>query len=193
MDRVLVTALVVTLLLAGCVHGSGPTQQEAETSDPGPEDEVTTMTNLTLTSPAFDDGETIPRKYGYDEQNTNPPLRIGNVPKGTTSLALVMDDPDAKEPAGQVWDHWVVFNIPARLRSIPEDWSPTQAVEGENSWGNMGYGGPSPPDREHTYIFTLYALDTELDLERGATKEAVEDAVDGHVLAKTTFRGTYAP
>jgi Raf kinase inhibitor-like YbhB/YbcL family protein len=191
MDRILVTALVILFLLAGCIHQAP--EEEATTTDSGPDDEVTTMTNLSLTSPAFDDGETIPRTYGYDEQNINPPLRIGNVPNGTASLALIMDDPDAKEPTGQVWDHWVVFNIPARLRSIPEDWSPSAAVEGENSWGNLGYGGPSPPDGEHTYIFTLYALDTELDLGRGATKEEVENAIDGHVLDKTTFRGTYAP
>ncbi|MFB6155327.1 MAG: YbhB/YbcL family Raf kinase inhibitor-like protein [Haloferacaceae archaeon] len=148
---------------------------------------------LRLTSPAFDDGGAIPRKYGYEEQNVNPPLSIAGVPDGAESLVLLMDDPDAVEPAGKVWDHWTVFDVPPDLAEIPEGWSPSDAVEGQNDYGGRGYGGPNPPDREHTYRFRLYALDTALSLGEEATKDHVETAMSGHVLAETQLEGTYAP
>ncbi|MDY6769757.1 MAG: YbhB/YbcL family Raf kinase inhibitor-like protein [Candidatus Nanohaloarchaea archaeon] len=147
--------------------------------------------DLTLTSPAFDDGGRIPQKYGYEHANVNPPLTVSGVPEGAESLALVMDDPDAKPVAGKVWDHWVLYGIPPNVTDIRED--EAAGVEGQNDYGEQGYGGPNPPDKQHTYVFTLYALDTELDLEPGATKEELERAIDGHVLAKDVLRGTYAP
>ncbi len=151
------------------------------------------MSDLELTSPAFDHGEPIPEEYGYAERDVNPPLRIEGVPEAAESLALAVDDPDAVEPAGKVWDHWVVWNVdPARTR-IPEDWNPDDAVEGENDYGDVGYGGPNPPDREHTYRFELYALDCELDLDRGATKADLQDAAEGAVLDEDRLDGTYAP
>ncbi|TYL36268.1 YbhB/YbcL family Raf kinase inhibitor-like protein [Natronococcus pandeyae] len=149
------------------------------------------MASLTLSSPEFDDGERIPDQYGYDAANVNPPLEIDGVPDEAESLALIVDDPDAVEPAGKVWDHWVVWNIPPETTTIPEDWEPDEAMEGTNDFGETGYGGPSPPDREHTYRFELYALDTTLDLESETDADALESAIDGHVLAQTQFEGTY--
>lgn len=149
------------------------------------------MSDLTLTSTAFDDGERIPDQYGYTEANVNPPLSIDNVPDDTESLALVVDDPDAIEPAGKVWDHWVVWNIPPGQRMIPEDWSPDDATEGTNDYGRPGYGGPNPPDKEHTYAFTLYALDTTLELGAETDADTLESAIEGHILAETRLTGTY--
>ncbi|MFB6087014.1 MAG: YbhB/YbcL family Raf kinase inhibitor-like protein [Haloarculaceae archaeon] len=152
------------------------------------------MADLTLSSPAFADGDRIPREYGYDEGNVNPPLEIANVPQGAESLVLIVDDPDAREPAGKIWDHWVVWNVPPDTGEIPEDWSPSDGVvEGQNDYGETGWGGPNPPDREHTYRFLLYALDTTLDLGPGASKDDVYDAAEGHVVGKARLEGTYAP
>jgi hypothetical protein len=148
---------------------------------------------LELTSPAFGDGQPIPDQYGYTERNVNPPLEIEGVPGETASLALVLDDPDAMDPAGKVWDHWVVWNIDPETRSIPEDWNGAGATQGRTDYGETGYGGPNPPDREHTYRFRLYALDTDLDLEAGASKADLEAAMSGHVLAEASLTGTYAP
>jgi Raf kinase inhibitor-like YbhB/YbcL family protein len=149
------------------------------------------MTDLELTSPAFEDGARIPNEYGYQKRNVNPPLRIENVPDETSTLALVMDDPDAVEPAGKVWDHWIVWNIPPSRREIPQDWTPSEASEGRNDYGETGYDGPNPPDREHRYRFKLFALDTSLDLPSDTDAERLEDAVDGYVLAETQLDGTY--
>ncbi|MFB6266802.1 MAG: YbhB/YbcL family Raf kinase inhibitor-like protein [Halodesulfurarchaeum sp.] len=151
------------------------------------------MSGFTLESPEFVDGGPIPDRFGYTNRNVNPPLEWEGVPDGTESLALVMDDPDAVEPAGKIWDHWVVWHIDPARGSIPADWDAAGAVEGRNDFGETGYGGPNPPDREHTYVFTLYALDEPLDLPPGSTKQALEDAIGGTVLDEATLEGTYAP
>ncbi|MUV87542.1 YbhB/YbcL family Raf kinase inhibitor-like protein [Natronomonas sp. CBA1123] len=151
------------------------------------------MTELQLTSPVFADGDAIPRQYGYTETNVNPPLEITGVPDDAEALALVVDDPDAVEPAGKVWDHWVVYDIDPATTTIPEDWDGGNALDGTNDYGETGYGGPNPPDREHTYRFRLYALDAPVDLDAGASKAELETAMDGHILADATLEGTYAP
>ncbi|MGM0399456.1 MAG: YbhB/YbcL family Raf kinase inhibitor-like protein [Halobacteriota archaeon] len=151
------------------------------------------MSSLTLSSPAFADGDPIPERYGYTRDDVNPPLEIEGVPESAASLALIVDDPDAVEPAGKVWDHWVVWNIDPDRTTIPEDWDvPDQAV-GLNDYGDRAYGGPNPPDREHTYRFKLYALDEELDIDPGATKDRLEDAMAGRILEETQLEGTFAP
>ncbi len=151
------------------------------------------MASFRLSSPEFDDGDPLPDRTGYTAENVNPPLTIEGVPEGTRSLALIMDDPDAMEPAGKIWDHWLVWDIPPDQGSIPEAWSADSAAEGINDYGEEGYGGPNPPDREHTYRFRLYAVDTTLDLPSGADRDTVEEALDGHVLDDTLLEGTYAP
>ncbi len=148
---------------------------------------------MELTSPVFDDGEEIPRTYGYNERNVNPPLEVSDVPDETASLAVVMDDPDAVEPAGKIWDHWVVWNVDPAVTMIPEDWGVLGAIEGKNDYGETDYGGPNPPDGRHTYRFRVYALDTELDLRSRASKDDLQTAMEGHVLAEATLTGTYAP
>jgi len=151
------------------------------------------MAPLQLVSPAFEDGEPIPREYGYTERNVNPPLEIGGVPDDADSLALVVDDPDAVEPAGKVWDHWTVWNIDSATETIPEGWDASEAVEGENDYGDHGYGGPNPPDREHRYRFRCYALDDPVGLDAGSTKDDLLNAIEGRVVDEAQLDGTYAP
>lgn len=142
---------------------------------------------MQLTSSAFEAGGRIPGKYTCDGEDKSPPLTISGVPGGTKSLVLVMDDPDA--PAG-TWDHWVVFNIPPSVTDIPEGQEPA-GVHGKGTSGNLEYHGPCPPDREHRYFFKLYALDTQLDLREGASKQDVEQAMAGHVIEQAEFMGRY--
>ena len=168
--------------------------------DPGlcqghPTRPIGTMADLTLTSPAFDDGEPIPERYGYTENNVNPPLEVSGVPESAETLLLVVDDPDAREPAGKIWDHWIVWDVPTDVGTISEGWSAADAgaTESENDFDETGWGGPNPPDREHTYRFLLYALDATLGLDPSATKDEVYDAAEGSVVAKDRLEGTYAP
>ena len=146
------------------------------------------MGNLKLTSSAFEDGGEIPRKYGYKNGNREPPLTMNGVPEGTKSLALIMDDPDAMGAVGKVWVHWVMWNIDPTNTELEN-----LSREGMTDFGEVGYGGPAPPDKRHTYVFKLYALDSELDLPDKSTKADVEKAMEGHILEQATLTGTYAP
>lgn len=154
------------------------------------------VTMLTLSSLVFKHNSTIPLKYTCDGDDVNPPLEISGVPENAKSLALIMDDPDvpAQVNPAQMWDHWVVFNIPPDTSAIEEGKEP-EGAGGNNSWGRVGYGGPCPPTQyqptEHRYFFKLYALDAELDLPAGAAKAEVERAMEGHVLEQTEFVGRY--
>ena len=146
------------------------------------------MGNLKLTSSAFSDGGEIPREYGYKNGNKVPPLTVSGIPEGTKSLALIMDDPDAMEPAGKVWVHWVAWNIEPTTTELEN-----LTTEGMTDFGEVRYGGPAPPDKRHTYVFKLYALDSKLELPDGSTKVDVEKAMEGHIIEQTTLEGTYAP
>ena len=151
------------------------------------------MGDLSLTSPAFGDGEPIPDRYGYTADDVNPPLEIENVPDAAASLALIVDDPDAVDPAGKVWDHWVVWNVPPERTTIPEDWDAREASEGTNDYGDTGYGGPNPPDGEHTYRFELFALDTRLELPAETDADDLRGAMEGAVLDEASLEGTFSP
>ncbi len=151
---------------------------------------------MKLTSPAFEQGKSIPAKYTCDGENVNPELSIFSVPDKAKSLVLIMDDPDIPEEAKRnfnitVWDHWIVFNIPPSTTRIDEDNVPP-GVQGINTRQALGYRGPCPPDREHRYFFRLYALDAMLNLKEGAVRKQVEQAMLGHVIAETVLMGTYA-
>ncbi len=150
------------------------------------------MTDLILESTAFKNGEEIPKKYGYKNTNINPPLTIKGIPKDAKSLVLIMDDPDAMGAVGKVWVHWVLWNI-APTAEIKENSIPVGAIEGKTDFGEVGYGGPAPPDKEHTYIFKLYALDTNLNLKEGTPKKDVENSMKDHILAETKLAGRYSP
>ncbi|MCV0393613.1 MAG: YbhB/YbcL family Raf kinase inhibitor-like protein [Nitrosopumilus sp.] len=151
------------------------------------------MVSLTLESDAFQNGEVIPKKFGYKHGNHNPPLKIKGVPDNTLSLALIMDDPDAMGAVGKVWVHWVLWNIEPNSLEIQENSTPKNSIEGKTDFGEIGYGGPAPPDKEHTYIFKLYALDTKLDLKEGSTKKELENSMKNHIIAETKLEGRYSP
>jgi len=149
----------------------------------------TTMenTHMLVRSPAFGHEQSIPSKYTCDGDNISPPLAIDNIPNDTVSLVLIMDDPDA--PNG-TWDHWIVFNMPPNNMRIGEGDQP-QGTAGTGTAGTTAYQGPCPPDGEHRYLFKVYALDTSLRLDEGASKAAVEDAMQGHILERNTLMGRY--
>lgn len=155
----------------------------------------TMHSSFALKSPAFGDGARIPSQYTCDEDQPSPPLSIAGTPKGTKSFALLMEDPDVPKqikPDG-LFVHWILFNIPAETIDIPEN--AVLGAEGMNGSGKQGYVGPCPPTQyepsKHRYFFHLYALDTELDLQPGATKEELLHAMEGHILEETQLIGTY--
>jgi len=148
---------------------------------------------MILESLAFKNGGNIPRKYGYKNGNLSVPLKISKVPEEIKSLVLIMDDPDAMGAVGKVWVHWVLWNISPNTQEIIENSIPLNSIEGKNDFNEIGYGGPAPPDKEHTYIFKLYALDTELNLKQGSTKVDVEKSMKNRIIAETKLEGKYAP
>jgi len=147
------------------------------------------MNGISLTSPAYQDGAMIPVEFTADGKDIHPPYRISALPDGTRSLALIMDDPDA--PMG-TWVHWVVWNLPAEEGELPAGQLPDGAVEGTNSWGRPGYGGPSPPSGTHRYFLRLFALDCRLDLPSSTDAEGLRRAIEGHVLATARLMGRYS-
>jgi Raf kinase inhibitor-like YbhB/YbcL family protein len=158
-------------------------------------DRPETKNQFKIYSTAFADGARIPTKYTCDaESPVSPPLSIRNLPEGTKSMALIMDDPDIPESVKQargieVFDHWVVYNITRDIIEIAEGVAP--GTEGNNSTGATGYRGPCPPDREHRYFFKVYALDTTLNFIKAPTRKELEDAISPHVLASAKYMGRY--
>jgi Raf kinase inhibitor-like YbhB/YbcL family protein len=153
---------------------------------------------LTLTSPAFRHMAEIPRRFTCDGPDVSPPLAWRGVPAGTAGLALIVDDPDAPDPAApkMIWVHWVLYDIPPSTTGLAEGAGakrgPGGARDGLNDWKRPGYGGPCPPIGRHRYFFKLYALDKTLgNLGPRATKKDVEKAMAGHVLAHAELIGTY--
>jgi Raf kinase inhibitor-like YbhB/YbcL family protein len=149
--------------------------------------------SLKLRSRAFQHEGMIPDKYSMDGGNISPPLAWTGIPDATKSLALIMDDPDA--PSG-TFVHWLVYRIPSNSTELSEDLPatpqlPNGARQGHNGFGNLGYGGPQPPSGTHRYFFHLYALDSEIDLEAGASREELDQAVRGHILEETQLMGEY--
>jgi Raf kinase inhibitor-like YbhB/YbcL family protein len=153
--------------------------------------------SLTITSAAFAAGGEIPATYTCEGNDVSPPLAWRGAPTETKSFALVVDDPDAPDPAApkMTWVHWVLYNLPASTNGLPEavrgDTLPSGTREGTNDWGRTGYGGPCPPIGRHRYFHKLYALDTVLpDLGR-PSKAALEKAMQGHIVARAELLGTY--
>ncbi len=147
-----------------------------------------------LTSTAFANGDPIPMKYTCDDRDISPPLQWKDPPEGTRTFALICDDPDA--PVG-TWVHWVLYDLPGSNLSLPEAVQsdadlPESGRHGQNSWGRSDYGGPCPPGGTHRYFFKLYALDTELELVAGASKEELLRVMEGHVLAEAETMGVYS-
>lgn len=150
-----------------------------------------------ITSPAFDADREIPQRYSCDDKDISPPLQWAGVPEGCLSLALIMDDPDAPDPAApqMTWVHWVLYNLRADSGGIPEAVQdselPAGTLHGINSWNRTGYGGPCPPTGRHRYFFKLYALNCTLPDLAHPDKDKLLESMQGHVLAETALMGTY--
>jgi len=152
---------------------------------------------LRITSPAFEHGEPMPRRYTCEGDDISPALEWSGVPKGTKSLALIVDDPDAPDPDApkRVWVHWVLYDIPPDVTELLEGIGgadlPPGTLAGLNDWKKVGYGGPCPPIGRHRYFFKLYALDRVLGNLDLPTKRALEKAMTGHVLGQAELVGLY--
>jgi len=181
--------LLTVVLLSACAPSA--TEPAQTIDDPlGMEEAM----SIEITSSAFAHEAAIPQKFSCKGEDVSPALAWGEPPAGTQSFALIMDDPDA--PAG-TWVHWVLFNIPASTRGLPEAFPsdatlPDGSMSGKNSWGKTGYGGPCPPSGTHRYFFKLYALDEMLGISAGATKGELEKAMVGHILATGELMGTFS-
>ena len=145
------------------------------------------MSEFSITSTDFEEDGEIPKQFGYKHGNEEPELIFEGIPGNSKSLALIMDDPDAMGAVGKVWVHWIYWD------GTKEGKHTGRGAEGKTDFGEIGYGGPAPPDKRHTYIFKVYALDTELDLKEGFSKQELEDAMKGHIIAEAKLTGTYAP
>lgn len=149
---------------------------------------------IKITSSSFEEGGFIPKKYTCDSINISPPLEWADIPGETKSIALICDDPDA--PMG-TWVHWVLYNLPFNINKLPENIPAEKVLEngttqGTNDFHKIGYGGPCPPEGMHRYYFKIYALDAELDVGVGLSKEELLKAMKGHVLAEGQLMGKYS-
>ncbi len=140
---------------------------------------------MIVLSSAFNDSDSIPEKYTCDGADFNPELMFEEIPEGTVSLALIVDDPGA--PNGD-WVHWVLYDIPVMAR-IEQDSIP--GTQGMNSFGELDYGGPCPPSGTHRYFFRLYALNTTLGLPEGVDKNGLKERMEGHIIEYAELMGTY--
>jgi Raf kinase inhibitor-like YbhB/YbcL family protein len=181
--------LLATFLLA--VVACGSTDVELQQFDP----ESSLISVIEFSSPAFDDGDDIPIAYTCDGDDSSPPLRWSEMPAGTRSIAIVVDDPDA--PSG-IFRHWSVYNVPSGTRSLSVGQPATAKLkdsirQAQNDFGNTGYGGPCPPSgQEHEYLFFIYALTESIDLEENATPKQVSESIRGLVIGTGSFSGMYA-
>ncbi len=169
-------------LMSACQGGKGPPSKTEGGQSP-----------VLVVSEAFEGGGLIPVRYTCDGEDISPPIHWSGIPQGTRSLSLVCEDPDA--PAG-TWIHWVVFDIPPGLDGFREAVPGVKTLEGGakqglNDFHRIGYGGPCPPRGSHRYFFRLYALDTIIPLEAGATREELMKAMEGHVIADGVLMGRY--
>jgi Raf kinase inhibitor-like YbhB/YbcL family protein len=150
---------------------------------------------MELRSSAFADGEEIPERYTCEGDDVSPPLEWSDPPSGTRSFAIVVADPDAPDPKAprMTWVHWVLYDLPADARSLPEAVRalPRGTRDGKNDWKRTGYGGPCPPIGRHRYFFTLYALDRALGDSGAPTRAELLSIIEGHVLGEAVLLGTY--
>ena len=141
------------------------------------------MSELSIISNDFSDGGEIPKECGYKHGNKTPSIDFSFPEDEPHAYALIMDDPDAMGAVGKVWVHWLQYH----------NLNEPSPVEGKTDFGEIKYGGPAPPDKRHTYIFKAYALDTQLNLKEGYSKQELEDAMKDHILADAKLTGTFAP
>lgn len=191
MNKNIFLVLGISLILL-VVSASGCAQESSQTNDQS----ANQSGSFQITSSAFTQGGQIPQKYTADGEDISPPLAWTGAPQNTESFTITCEDPDASGQGGGAFFHWIIFNIPGNVTELAEG-IPAQgtldngAKQGTNDMGVIGYSGPSPPSGTHRYAFKIYALDTLLTLEPGATKQQVNDAMEGHILGQTQITGKY--
>lgn len=178
-----VSFLIAVGIIAGSVCAKGESTKKG----------AKIMNSIKVESAAFKHMQPIPSQYTCDGADISPPLSWSNVPPAAKSIALIADDPDA--PAG-TWVHWVVYDLPPAADSLQEDVPkidtlPEGGIQGRNDFHRIGWNGPCPPGGTHRYFFKVYALDTILNLPAGKTKQEIEKAMKGHILAKGEIVGKY--
>ena len=183
--------VLATILLACLAVACSDTGSETISFDP----ESSLISTFEFSSPAFRDGADIPIEYTCDGENVSPPLRWAGAPSGARSIAIIIDDHEA---LGRIFRHWSVFNLPSGTRSLGANQPTTPQLEnstlqGQNDFGNTGYGGPCPPvGQEHEYIFFIYALTEQLELAADSTPKQVSESIRGRVIGTGSFTGMYA-
>ena len=183
---------VLAMLLLACLGATQAREPEGLQKKGGGQ-----SMSFTIASPAFANQGEIPKQYTCDGADQSPPLSWTELPPGTKSLALIVDDPDAPDPAApkMTWVHWVLYNMPPTVASLPEAVAPGELPagtgQGLNDWQRTGYGGPCPPIGRHRYFFKLHALDAVLADLRKPTKRQLESAMAGHTLGTAQLMGTY--
>ena len=145
------------------------------------------MSEFSITSSDFEEGEEIPKECGYKHGNVAPWIEFNHTPEGTKCKALIMDDPDAMAAVGKVWVHWLYYEFSTADDNIEN------LIHGKTDFDESAYGGPAPPDKRHRYVFKGYALDNVLELKEGYSKQELEDAMKGHIIAEAKLTGTFAP
>lgn len=190
-------SLALAAVMSGCERSAPP--PAAEPVQRGAEEQQgAEAMSLTMQSSAFGNSASIPKRYTGDGDDVSPPLNWTGVPAAAREVALICDDPDAPRP--QPWVHWVIYKIPAAASGLPEGVAkaekpgePAGSLQGKNSWGRIGYGGPAPPRGHgvHHYHFKLYALDRALDVAPGLDKDGLLAEMQGHILAEAELIGTY--
>jgi len=185
----ILSVVIFALIFLGCATRPQPAAQQPVANKPK-EDKM----EIKLTSTAFKQGQPIPRPYTCDGVNISPPLEWGGLPQSAKTLAIICDDPDA--PAG-TWVHWVLYNLPANKIGMIENTPATEklaggGMQGTNDFKKIGYGGPCPPTGTHRYFLRIYALDSELPLQPGATKAELLKAMEGHIVAQGQLMGRYS-
>ena len=183
-NKIILIIVLILLSLSGIIIKRNTEKKENITEIK----KTNTHTNMKIRSSAFENGNKIPMKYTCDGKDINPPLEFLETPPQTKSLALIVDDPDS--PSGN-FVHWIIWNINPKTTEISEDSIPEGSTQGTNSFGNIGYGGPCPGSGEHRYIFTLYALDTTLSLNKETEVNELKNAMENHILDQITLIGKY--
>jgi Raf kinase inhibitor-like YbhB/YbcL family protein len=184
-------------LILGCWHAAATDTHPKRDAPEKEEKKERSIMSMSLAASSFPQNGEIPARHTCEGHDISPELFWTDVPEGTKSLALIMDDPDAPDPAApkRIWVHWVLYNIPPDAtglsEGIPAEDLPPGTLQGINDWQRAGYGGPCPPIGNHRYFHKLYALDTVLPDLKQPTKAKLEEAMQGHVIAYSELIGRY--
>lgn len=192
MKKILSISLAVLFFFFSCQNKNTSTVDKQQSVNNEKSKSVNNRSEMKIISSSFNEGDLIPSQYTCTGENISPPVSWTGIPANAKSLALVVDDPDA--PAGD-WVHWVIYNIPFSMTGLQEKFPKSKTmdngiIQGVNDFKNNGYNGPCPPSGTHRYYFRLYALDINVN-DADLSKDELNKAMDGHILAKSELMGKY--